>query len=175
VGTHPVISVQPCVDDQDKTIIVKEIHKSCLITASVAASPGIRNRTLSSQGEPLSKLASSHVHLCHRTGWQSSWDLVWSVNKEIIGKPRPAAMWCLHSPVHKAVLGIIQGSGTLKWMKQSFCLGEVYIWIGKVNRMCLCLKIGVVAIPGGQLNYIWNELQSRIGRLTSDPNLEAGR
>jgi hypothetical protein len=33
---------------------------------------------------------------------------------------------------------------------------------------------GVVAIPGCQLDYIWNELQSRIGRLTRDPNLEAG-
>jgi hypothetical protein len=33
----------------------------------------------------------------------------------------------------------------------------------------------VVAIPGCQLDYIWNELQSRIGCLTSDPNLEAGR
>ena len=30
-----------------------------------------------------------------------------------------------------------------------------------------------VAIPGCQIDYIWNELQSRIGRLTSDPNLEA--
>jgi hypothetical protein len=34
---------------------------------------------------------------------------------------------------------------------------------------------GVLAIPGCQLDYIRNELQSRIGRLTSDPNLEAGR
>ena len=34
---------------------------------------------------------------------------------------------------------------------------------------------GVVAIPGCQLDYIWNELQSRIGRLTSDPYLEAWR
>ena len=33
----------------------------------------------------------------------------------------------------------------------------------------------VVAIPGYQLDYIWNELQSRIGRLTSDPYLEACR
>ena len=33
----------------------------------------------------------------------------------------------------------------------------------------------VVAIPGCQLDYIWNELQSRIGRLTYDPNLEAQR
>jgi hypothetical protein len=33
----------------------------------------------------------------------------------------------------------------------------------------------VVAIPGCQLDYIWNELQSRIGRLTSDPDLEAWR
>jgi hypothetical protein len=31
-----------------------------------------------------------------------------------------------------------------------------------------------LAIPGCQLDYIWNELQSRIGRLTRDPNLEAG-
>jgi hypothetical protein len=30
-----------------------------------------------------------------------------------------------------------------------------------------------VAIPGCQIDYIWNELQSRIGWLTSDPNLEA--
>ena len=33
----------------------------------------------------------------------------------------------------------------------------------------------VVAIPGCQLDNIWNELQSRIGRLTSDPYLEAWR
>jgi predicted HTH domain antitoxin len=34
---------------------------------------------------------------------------------------------------------------------------------------------GVVAISGCQLDYIWNELQSRIERLTHDLNLEAGR
>ena len=33
----------------------------------------------------------------------------------------------------------------------------------------------IVAISGCQLEYIWNELQSRIGRLTSDPYLEAWR
>ena len=33
----------------------------------------------------------------------------------------------------------------------------------------------VVAIPGCQLDNIWNELQSVIGRLTSDPYLEAWR
>ena len=33
----------------------------------------------------------------------------------------------------------------------------------------------IVAIPGCQLDYIWNELQSRVGRLTYDPNLEAQR
>jgi hypothetical protein len=36
-------------------------------------------------------------------------------------------------------------------------------------------NLSVVAIPGCQLDYIWNELQSRIGRLTSDPYLEAWR
>ena len=36
-------------------------------------------------------------------------------------------------------------------------------------------KDAVVAIPGCQLDNIWNELQSRIGRLTSDPYLEAWR
>jgi hypothetical protein len=30
-------------------------------------------------------------------------------------------------------------------------------------------------ISGFQLDYIWNELQSRIGKLTCDPDLEAGR
>jgi hypothetical protein len=38
------------------------------------------------------------------------------------------------------------------------------------NLMCT-----VVAIPGCQLDNIWNELQSGIGRLTSDPYLEAWR
>jgi hypothetical protein len=33
----------------------------------------------------------------------------------------------------------------------------------------------VVAIPGCQLDNIWNELQFGIGRLTSDPYLEAWR
>ena len=33
----------------------------------------------------------------------------------------------------------------------------------------------VVAIPGCQLDYIPNELQSRIGRLTYNPHLEAER
>jgi hypothetical protein len=28
-----------------------------------------------------------------------------------------------------------------------------------------------MAIPGSQLDYIWNELQSRIGGLTCDPDL----
>ena len=36
-------------------------------------------------------------------------------------------------------------------------------------------SLSVVAIPGCQLDYIWNELQPRIGRLTWDPDLEAGR
>jgi hypothetical protein len=31
-----------------------------------------------------------------------------------------------------------------------------------------------MAIPGCQLDYIWNELQTRNGRLTCDPDLEAG-
>jgi hypothetical protein len=31
------------------------------------------------------------------------------------------------------------------------------------------------SIPGCQLDNIWNELQSGIGRLTSDPYLEAWR
>jgi hypothetical protein len=35
--------------------------------------------------------------------------------------------------------------------------------------------VSVVVISGCQLDYIWNELQSRIGRLTSDPYLEAWR
>ena len=34
---------------------------------------------------------------------------------------------------------------------------------------------GVVAIPGCQPDYIWNELQSRSGGHTCDPDLEARR
>jgi hypothetical protein len=36
-------------------------------------------------------------------------------------------------------------------------------------------RANVMAIPGCQLDDIWNELQSKIGRLTCDPNLEVGR
>ena len=38
------------------------------------------------------------------------------------------------------------------------------------------VKDGVMAIPGCQLDYIWNELQSRIGKLSPvSSHLEAGR
>jgi hypothetical protein len=43
-----------------------------------------------------------------------------------------------------------------------------------MNRQGKVLLV-VVAIPGCQLDNIWNELQSGIGRLTSDPYLEAWR
>ena len=33
----------------------------------------------------------------------------------------------------------------------------------------------VMAIPGCQLDYIWNKLQSRNGGLICNPDLEAGR
>jgi hypothetical protein len=48
-------------------------------------------------------------------------------------------------------------------------------FFGQIQKIYTTLKASVVAIPGCQFGYIWNELQSRIGRLTSDPNLEAGR
>jgi hypothetical protein len=58
-------------------------------------------------------------------------------------------------------------------------------WIGKINivKMAIfpkaiyrfnAIRI-VVAILGCQLDYIWNEPQFRIGRFTSDQNLEAGK
>jgi hypothetical protein len=44
-----------------------------------------------------------------------------------------------------------------------------------VHTMASAYLGTVVAIPGCQLDNIWNELQSGIGRLTSDPYLEAWR
>jgi hypothetical protein len=41
------------------------------------------------------------------------------------------------------------------------------------HEACWLASYGELATPSCQLDYIWNELQSRIGRLTSDPNLEA--
>jgi hypothetical protein len=46
------------------------------------------------------------------------------------------------------------------------------IFLSEVNDM---FWVSVVAILGCQLDNIWNELQSGIGRLTSDPYLEAWR
>jgi hypothetical protein len=52
--------------------------------------------------------------------------------------------------------------------------GSRKAWFSQYPRHSDTIE-GVVAIPGCQLDYIWNELQSRIGRLTSDPYLEAWR
>jgi hypothetical protein len=44
-----------------------------------------------------------------------------------------------------------------------------------LGDVLICNSLIVVAIPGCQLDNIWNELQSGIGKLTSDPYLEAWR
>jgi hypothetical protein len=47
---------------------------------------------------------------------------------------------------------------------------------GLKELLCLYFETAsVMAIPGCQLDYIWNKIQSRIERLTCDPDLEAGR
>jgi hypothetical protein len=51
-------------------------------------------------------------------------------------------------------------------------MAEQHFFISSMTKLNLNL---VVAIPGCQLDNIWNELQSGIGRLTSDPYLEAWR
>jgi hypothetical protein len=50
---------------------------------------------------------------------------------------------------------------------------SLFSWAGPVSS--LPPQVSVVAIPGCQLEYIWNELQSRVGGLTCDPGLEAAR
>jgi hypothetical protein len=62
-------------------------------------------------------------------------------------------------------------------IKSTFLVTPKYISNNTVFHRHLKVKLlgTLVAIPGCQLDYIWNELQSRIGMLTSDPNLEAGR
>jgi hypothetical protein len=62
------------------------------------------------------------------------------------------------------VLGIKQAAISLYLLSFSF--------LPKINTV---QNKTVVAIPGCQLDNIWNELQSGIGRLTSDPYLEAWR
>jgi hypothetical protein len=54
-------------------------------------------------------------------------------------------------------------------LKEKSYFGELFQYYTKI------ILVSVVAIPGCQLDYIWNELQSGIGRLTSDPYLEAWR
>jgi hypothetical protein len=51
------------------------------------------------------------------------------------------------------------------------CWGEE----GSLQKDVIWLLWPMIAVPGCQLDYIWNELQSRIGGLTSGPELEAGR
>jgi hypothetical protein len=59
--------------------------------------------------------------------------------------------------------------------KLDSCYREARLIISASQYEPLMSYVSVVAIPGCQLDYIWNELQSRIGRLTSDPYLEAWR
>jgi hypothetical protein len=47
--------------------------------------------------------------------------------------------------------------------------------MGTGNLTQIFWKSSVIAIPGYQLDYIRNEQQSRIGGLTCDADLEAGR
>jgi hypothetical protein len=56
--------------------------------------------------------------------------------------------------------------------------GETVVYYGITLRevwSTIGVNMSVVAIPGCQFDNIWNELQSGIGRLTSDPYLEAWR
>ena len=52
-----------------------------------------------------------------------------------------------------------------------------FIWVtggcDKTSECKECVSLCVMAIPSGQLDYIWNEPQSRIGGVTCDPDLEA--
>jgi hypothetical protein len=52
----------------------------------------------------------------------------------------------------------------------------IYIW-GVARDLLISSDeyLFVIAIPGCQLECIWSELQSRIGGLTCDPDLKAGR
>jgi hypothetical protein len=76
---------------------------------------------------------------------------------------------------------------TKKITPQCDCMRNIYIVLDLfINLLLLQVDVRqylcqvdkgwiVVAIPGSQLDYIWNVLQSRIGRLISDPNLEDER
>jgi hypothetical protein len=65
-----------------------------------------------------------------------------------------------------------------------WCLCILFKWtfshtsIWDPKKIC-CLPIQtlivIMAIPGCQLDYIWNELESRIRSLNCDPDLEAGK
>jgi hypothetical protein len=57
---------------------------------------------------------------------------------------------------------------SMSWLGWSY--GNLHLSTLKLTQLGI-----VVAISGCSLDYIWNELQSRIGRLTSDPYLEAWR
>jgi hypothetical protein len=71
---------------------------------------------------------------------------------------------------------------TVSHLRQAFSLlppgnssySQTYSW--ELQGSILIFNIPVViAIPGCQLDYIWNELQSRNRGHTCDPDLEAGR
>jgi hypothetical protein len=61
------------------------------------------------------------------------------------------------------------------FVSQKFCSWAANIgWLSQGLYSCTYIMT-LVAIPGCQLDYIWNELKPRIGKLTCDPNVEAGR
>jgi hypothetical protein len=62
--------------------------------------------------------------------------------------------------------GLLQVSGILSCMRLS---------LFNENDTGYLATVVAIPVPGCQLDSIWNELQPRIGRFTSDLNLETGR
>jgi hypothetical protein len=65
----------------------------------------------------------------------------------------------------------------IRWCPNSLkCFGnDAYAYCCCYFKWSSHILVFVMAIPGCQFDYIWNKLQSTIGRLTCGPNLEAGR
>jgi hypothetical protein len=97
---------------------------------------------------------------------QVRWDKTWVWSVELVGFRGYQSVeydfyWSYlgSSLITEAILGKykLSADGSPAWKE-----GIIYI------------NICVLTIPGHQLDYNKNELQSRIGGLTSDPDLEAG-
>jgi len=86
----------------------------------------------------------------------------------------PTHAWCADK-CHICHFTRLTYTNKMLWCFQIYMYIYIYMYVYILCMYNDTSYILVVAIPGCELDYKWNELQPRIVKLTFDPDVEAGR